>query len=128
MRKYRKLSQIAYAAFVIASIWLLSPAMAESGDPEIAKQAWPIIEKGALVIDVRAPEKFDEAHVEGAINIPWEDTDEIIAAIGSDKQRQVVLYCRTGNTAGKAKTALEQAGYTNIFNATGYEALQSTRP
>jgi phage shock protein E len=128
MHKYRKITQFVYAALVVATIWLFSPAMAGSGDPDIAKQAWPMIEDGVLVLDVRTQEEFDEAHIPGAIHIPWEDTDSIIEAIGSDQQRQVVVYCRTGNRSGKVQTALEQAGYTNIFNATGFEALQSTRP
>ena len=128
MRNYRRITQFTYAALVIATIWLFSPAMAESGDPEIAQQAWPMIENGALVLDVRSQEEFDEAHLEGAIHIPWDDTDSLIAAIGSDQQRQVVVYCRTGNRAGKVQAALEEAGYTNIFNATGFEALQSTHP
>lgn len=128
MKNYRRITQIAYAALVIATIWLFSPAMAESGDPEIAKQAWPLIETGALLIDVRTPEEFDEGHIDGAVNLTSEDTDSIIAAIGTDQDRQVVLYCGTGRRAGIVKTALEQAGYTQVFNATGFEALQSTQP
>ncbi len=65
MGNYRKLVQLAYAAMVVATIWLLSPAMADSGDPSVAKQAWPLIENGALVIDVRTQEEFDEGHLKG---------------------------------------------------------------
>ena len=128
MKKYRRITQIAYAALVVATIWLISPVLAESGDPEVAKQAWPLIEAGALLIDVRTQEEFDEGHIDGATHLTSEDTDSIIAAIGSDPDRQVVLYCGSGKRAGKVKTVLEQAGYTQIFNATGYEALQSTHP
>jgi len=128
MHNYPKVAQLAYAAVVVATIWLLSPAMAQSGDPDIAKQAWPLIESGALVLDVRTREEFDEGHLQDAVNIPWEDTDAIIKAIGSDQQRQVVVYCGSGKRAGKVLDALTEAGYDNIFNATGFEALQSTHP
>ncbi len=87
-----------------------------------------MIQSGALVIDVRSEEEFAEGHLDGAINIEWDQTDALIAAIGSDKQRQVVFYCRSGNRSGKSMAELESRGYTHIFNATGFEALQATKP
>jgi len=87
-----------------------------------------MIENGALLVDVRSEQEFAEGHLEGAININWDQTDELIAAIGNDKQRQVVFYCRSGNRVGKSIKVLETMGYTNIFNATGLEALRATRP
>ena len=51
-----------------------------------------------------------------------------MSAIGTDKTRPVVVYCRSGNRSGKAKVVLETKGYTNIFNATGYGALKETKP
>lgn len=127
MRNYRKLTPAVFIALVVLAIWLLGPVMA-AGDPEAAKKAWPMIENGALVIDVRSAEEFAGGHLDGAIHIDWDDTDELIAAIGSDKQRPVVFYCRSGNRAGKAINQLRLGGYTNIFNATGLGALKETRP
>ncbi len=128
MSKYRKHTQFMYAFVVVLTIWLINPVLAGSGDPEAARQAWPMIESGALLVDVRSEQEFSEGHIDGALNIEWDQTDALIAAIGSDKQRQVVFYCRSGNRVGKAITALEAHGYTNIYNATGYEALLETKP
>jgi len=127
MRNYQKLTQAIVVAVVVLTIWLISPVMA-AGDPEVAKQAWPMIESGALVIDVRSAEEFADGHLDGAININWDDTDALIKAIGNDKQRPVVFYCRSGNRAGKAAAHLKLGGYTSIFNATGLEALKETKP
>ena len=127
MRDYRKQGQLAYATMVVTTIWLLSPAMADSGNPVVAKQAWPLIETGALVIDVRAQEEFDEDHLEDAVRIPWEDRNAIIAAIGNDRERQVGVYCRSGKRAEKVQNVLIETGYHHVFNATGLKALQSTR-
>lgn len=127
MPKYRKLTQALYVVLVVLTIWLISPVLA-GGDPEAARQAWPMIENGALLIDVRSAEEFADGHLDGAVNIEWDDTDALIKAIGSDKQRQVVFYCRSGNRAGKAITHLKLGGYTNIFNATGIGALKETKP
>jgi phage shock protein E len=131
-----------YVVLVILTTWLITPVMADA-DPEAAnqtvpviensalqaaKQAWPMIENGALLLDVRSAEEFAEDYIQGAINIEWDKTDDLIAAIGSSKQRMVVVYCGSGQRAGKAKAELEARGYSNIFNATGLEALKATKP
>jgi phage shock protein E len=128
MLKYIRPTQIVFALMVVLTIWLINPVLAGGGDPEKAKQAWPMIQSGALLIDVRSEEEFSAGHLDGAINIEWDQTDALITAIGADKQRQVVFYCRSGNRVGKAISVLETKGYTNIFNATGFEALQATKP
>ena len=128
MRNYRRPMQFMYAFLVILTVWLINPVLAGSGDPEAARQAWPMIEQGALLIDVRTANEFAQGHVDGALNIPYQETDNLMSAIGTDKTRPVVVYCRSGNRSGKAKIVLETKGYTNIFNATGYEALKETKP
>lgn len=128
MRNYRRPMQFMYAFLVILTVWSINPVLARSGDPEAARQAWPMIEQGALLIDVRTMEEFAQGHVEGALNIPYQETDKLMSAIGTDKTRPVVVYCRSGNRSGKAKVVLEAKGYTNIFNATGYEVLKETKP
>jgi rhodanese-related sulfurtransferase len=49
-------------------------------------------------------------------------------AIGEDRDRKVVMYCGSGKRVGRAISALEEEGYTGLFNATGLDALQATRP
>jgi len=117
-----------YALLVIVMVWLINPVMAGGGDPAVAEKAWPMIENGALLIDVRSKEEFEGGHIDGALNIPWDKTDALKFAIGDDKQRQVVFYCRSGNRAGKAEASMEALGYTMIFNATGFSALRATEP
>ena len=128
MHNYRKPTQFIYALLVILTVWLINPVLAGSGDPEAARQAWPMIEQGALLIDVRTREEFARGHIDGALHIPYQEIDKLMSAIGTDKTRPVVVYCRSGNRSGKSKVALEAKGYTNIFNATGLEAMKETKP
>ena len=127
MQTYRKYSQFLYAIPVLIAIWLVAPLVAGSGDIEAAIQAWPMIDNGALLIDVRSKQEFDQGHLDGAVHIEWDRIDALAAAIGDDKNRQVVFYCRSGNRAGKSIVELRTRGYTNIFNATGLEVLRETR-
>jgi phage shock protein E len=128
MSKYRRPTQIIYALMVVLTIWLITPVMAGGGNPAIAEKAWPMLQNGALLVDVRTEQEFADGHVDGAVNIEWDKTDDLIAAIGDDKQRQVVFYCRSGNRAGKATAAMEGKGYKHVFNATGFSALRATEP
>jgi len=128
MQSYRRPTQFIYAFLVILTVWIVSPVLAGSGNQEAARQAWPMIEQGVLLIDVRTTQEFEQDHIEGAINIPWQDTGKLMSAIGINTTRPVVIYCRSGNRSGKSKAALEAQGYTNIFDATGLEALKATKP
>jgi phage shock protein E len=125
---FLKSSKIVFALVLVFNLLLVPPVIAGSGDEQAARLAWPMIENGALLVDVRSAEEFAEGHLEGAINIVWDDTDALIAAIGEDKQRPVVFYCRSGNRVGKSIVVLGTKGYNNIYNATGLEALEATKP
>ena len=104
---------------------LSAPVKADKvlGDVKAASSGLELIESGALLIDVRSEEEFKSGHLEGSVNIPHTDLDALKAAIGSEKDRSVVLYCRSGNRAGRVLDALAKLGYTEIYNATGYTAL-----
>ncbi|MEY4477101.1 MAG: hypothetical protein RJA31_605 [Actinomycetota bacterium] len=69
------------------------------------------------VIDVRTPEEFATGHLDGAVNINWEDptfTDQVATL---DKDGVYVLYCRSGNRAGQALDAMTSMGFANLTNA-----------
>lgn len=103
------------------------PALAQL-DRDQARAAWELLEEGALLIDVRSEAEFLDGHLEGALHIPYQNTDDLIQAIGSDKDRAVVMYCASGRRVGLAIDALERHGYTNLHNATGLEAMLATEP
>lgn len=128
MRKYLNRRQVSQLVLILLTALLINYVFAGSGSTDAARQAWPMIEQGALLIDVRTPQEFSQGHIDGAINVPWEETGALMSAIGSDKHRPVVVYCRSGNRSGKAKAVLEKQGYTDVFNATGYESLKQTKP
>ena len=117
-----------FVFLVILTVSLTNPVLACCGDPGTAKQAWAMIENGALLVDVRSEEEFAAGHLDSAINVRWDETDALIRAIGMRRDRAVVFYCRSGNRAEKSKAMLEEKGYTNVFNATGLGALEETRP
>jgi len=81
--------------------------------------------KDAVLIDCRSEFEFlFVGHPVGAILIPWYDgidwalnphfVGQVRMAASHD--RAVILICRSGNRSKEAGAALEQAGFTNVFN------------
>jgi len=70
-----------------------------------------------FVLDVRSPEEFREGHVPGAVNVPYDQIAARIAEVPKDKD--VVLYCRSGRRAGIAADVLAANGYTRLSHLEG---------
>jgi rhodanese-related sulfurtransferase len=68
------------------------------------------------VIDVRTPEEFAEGHLEGALNLNIEGSSFAADIAKLDPTGTYVVYCRSGNRAGKAVTAMQQIGIPNVPN------------
>ena len=103
----------------IAAILLLAACSSEPA----AKQA-ALDPSTALIIDVRTPQEFGAGHIDGAHNIPYGEIGERIGEVTAQKDRQIVLYCRTGRRSGIAHKRLQELGYTRVRNAGGYEDLR----
>ena len=82
------------------------------------------VSENALIIDVRTPQEFQAGHVKGAINIPHHVIGSKIQDVTGEKDREVLLYCRSGRRSGIALEALTKLGYTNAKNVGGYEAFK----
>ena len=72
-----------------------------------------------LVIDVRGADEYAAGHVKHAINIPLGELESRLDEINAYKDRNVVLYCNTGNRSGKALDLLKQKGFSMLMNAPG---------
>jgi phage shock protein E len=102
----------------------LMPTWAAEQDPSVA---WEKIDRGVTLIDVRTAEEFAAGHIDGAINIPFEIIVPELAKLNIDTDAEVVLYCRSGNRSGIAQESLVKQGYTNTYNAGGFDSLISAR-
>jgi phage shock protein E len=70
-----------------------------------------------LVLDVRTPEEYASGHVPGAVNIPYDQLPARIAEVPRD--RDVVLYCRSGRRAALAAEVLAGQGYGGLGHLEG---------
>lgn len=80
-----------------------------------------IINEGAFLVDVRSLEEFAGGSAEGAVNIPLDSvTRQILKFEG---KRNIVVFCRSGNRSGQAKSILEQKGFKNVVNGGTWNAV-----
>lgn len=76
-------------------------------------------ESNYIILDVRRPDEFAAGHIPNAVNIPNESigADEIDEL--PDKDRLILVYCRSGNRSKQASEKLVRLGYTNIVECGG---------
>ena len=96
---------------------LRSPA-AGDGAVSPAQAASMIKEKKDLqLIDVRTEAEYADGHLAGAKLVPVQEIDKRLAEI--DKQKPVLLYCRSGHRSGNALKILQDKGYTQAKHIEG---------
>ena len=83
-----------------------------------AADAVRLINKGAVVIDVRKPEEFQTGHIVNARNVPVERVQQG-DEINKKKDKILLAVCADGATSGKAAGHLRKAGYENAFSLKG---------
>ena len=88
-----------------------------------AGEARQLIEDGAVVIDVRAPEEFAAGHLADARNIDVQADSFHTEVDGLDRDVAYILYCRSGARAGAAGEMMLEMGFTDVANAGGFEDL-----
>jgi rhodanese-related sulfurtransferase len=70
-----------------------------------------------FLLDVRTPQEYAEGHIAGAVNVPYDQLATRLAEVPKDKD--VVLYCRSGRRAGIAADVLAANGYTRLSHLEG---------
>lgn len=116
--------------FCLIALLLDGPAtpLAKSGSATIVsvKEASELLNKSNLIIlDVRTPAEFAQGHLPGARNLDFFGGrfDHDVASLPRDKQ--VLLYCRSGKRSAGAAEALGNAGIKRIMDMhQGFQAWE----
>lgn len=82
-----------------------------------------LIREGAIVLDVRTPLEFGQAHIAGAINIPIETLRDNMHQL-ANKHRPIIACCVDGSKSWYAKNLLDANGYRHVYDAGNWVKLQ----
>ena len=97
--------------FAYTKGWIL--ANFESID---AKQAITLLEndENVTLLDVRTIEEYKEGHLRDATLIPVHALADNLGMLKQDKNKKIIVYCRTGNRSIAASRILENNGFTPL--------------
>ena len=76
-------------------------------------------ETGYIILDVRRPDEYAAGHFPNAINVPNESIGTSDIPELPDKDRLIMVYCRSGRRSKEASEKLVKLGYTNIVEFGG---------
>ncbi|MBO7413722.1 MAG: rhodanese-like domain-containing protein [Fibrobacter sp.] len=80
-------------------------------------QALEMQKNGAVLIDVRTPAEVAEGTAPGSINIPLQEAEQRLAEFPKDKD--LLIFCRSGKRSMAVSNFLVQNGYDRVFNVVG---------
>jgi rhodanese-related sulfurtransferase len=112
---------IFYSLLVVVAIWFFASkfqpveGLRELNDSEFATEIKS--DKKQLVVDVREPSEVAAGYIAGAMNIPLGQLSNRLNEIPKDKE--VLLYCRSGNRSKQAAQILFDHGYQNVSHLKG---------
>ena len=72
-----------------------------------------------LVLDVRSREEFDEEHISGAYNLPYDEINELIDI---DKNTIIFVYCKSGKRSKIAAEQLIKLGY-EVYDLGAFKSI-----
>ena len=67
-----------------------------------------------IILDTREQDEFDEGHIPGAILIPYTEIENKAEEMLPDKDKLILVYCRSGRRSKIAAESLAKLGYTNV--------------
>lgn len=80
----------------------------------------------SLVLDVREDNEVREGKIQGAKHIPFGQLDKRIAEIEKNKDKPILVYCRSGQRSAHACATLTKHGFAQVTNLSGgFMAWQS---
>ena len=115
----KKITNILYWVAMVAIVfwfaytkgWIL--ANFESID---AKTAITLLENddNVSLLDVRTIEEYKEGHLRDAKLIPLQTLSDNLTMLKADKDKKIIVYCRSGNRSVAASRILESHGFTPL--------------
>ena len=75
--------------------------------------------KNYIIVDVRTEDEYNEGHVKGAINIPYDTIDK---NVDLDKDKTILVYCKSGKRSGIAYDKLTDLGF-DVYDLGAYHTI-----
>ena len=75
--------------------------------------------EGAVWIDVREADEWQEGHLPGAVHIPRGYLESRVEGVAHDKSTPVIVYCASAARSVFAAKTLQELGYEHVYSLAG---------
>ena len=72
-----------------------------------------------LLMDCRSREEWDAGRINGAICLPLQEMSTRLTELESNRDRAIVIYCRTGRRSAIVAKFLSMTGYSHVRSMAG---------
>lgn len=72
-----------------------------------------------VIVDVREEEEMAEGYIEGAVLIPLDTVESEVENKITDKDKTILVYCRSGRRSAIACDIMDSLGYKNVYDFGG---------
>jgi molybdopterin/thiamine biosynthesis adenylyltransferase/rhodanese-related sulfurtransferase len=98
---------------------LLAKAKSDIREIEPAQAVDEMARPGAVVLDVREPDEYEQGAVPGAVHIPRGTLETSVEGRIPDRATPLVVYCAGGTRSAFAAQTLQELGYTDVASVIG---------
>jgi rhodanese-related sulfurtransferase len=71
--------------------------------------------KSFVILDVRTPQEYAKSHIEGSINVPVDEINNIDKTL-PDKSTKIYVHCLSGSRSVMAVAEMVKLGYSQVFD------------
>ncbi len=98
---------------------LLARAKAETREVDTATADSERSRPGAVLLDVREPDEYEQGAIPGAVHIPRGHLESQVEGKLTNKDAPVIIYCAAGVRSVFAAKTLGELGYSNVVSVAG---------
>ena len=100
--------------FLVGFLWAKGTSPSQGIQIE-SDEAKILVSSGALLLDVRTEDEFNDSHIPGAVFLPYDEINAASAAkLIKTLDTPIVVYCRSGRRSDIAAKTLIKLGYTKV--------------
>lgn len=72
-----------------------------------------------VILDVRTEAEYRAKHIKDAVLIPLDQVEDLAEIELPEKEKTILVYCRSGQRSRVASQMLVELGYTNVYEFGG---------
>lgn len=80
-------------------------------------------QQAPFILDVRSALEYQQGHIQGAVNISYDQLQSNSALVDAYKDQPIIVYCRSGRRAQLAYQVLSAKGFTQLIDLKGHMNL-----